>query len=150
MTTMIRYQPWALHRELFNEFNRYLSTASDQATGNDATHGATADWSPAVDIEEYADRFVLHADVPGVEPGSIEVTLEKGVLTLTGERAKAAEADGVERRRVERAAGRFHRRFSLPDTVDSEAVSARNSNGVLEVVIPKRPAAQPRRITVNH
>lgn len=146
MTTMIRYQPWALHRELLNEFNRFI----DQNAGNDASSGATADWSPAVDIEEYADRFVLHADVPGVEPASIEVTLEKGVLSLAGSRARAVEPAGVERRRVERPDGRFHRRFSLPDTVDSEAVSARNVNGVLEIVIPKRPAAQPRRIAVNH
>ena len=148
MTTMIRYQPWALHRELFNEFNRYIN--GDGNTGNDASSGATSDWSPAVDIEEYADRFELHADVPGIEPSSIEVTLEKGVLTLGGSRAKAAEAEGVERRRVERATGRFYRRFSLPETVDSEAVTAKNANGVLEVVIPKRPTAQPRRITVNN
>lgn len=146
MTTMIRYQPWAMHRELLNEFNRFI----DQNGGNDASSGATADWSPAVDIAEYADRFVLHADVPGVEPSSIELTLEKGVLSLAGTRAQAVEAAGVEHRRVERATGRFHRRFSLPDTVDSEAVTAKNGNGVLEIVIPKRPAAQPRRITVNH
>lgn len=150
MTTMIRYQPWALHRELFNELNRYVDNQLAGDTGNEPSSGATADWSPAVDIEEYSDRFVLHADVPGVEPTSIEVTMEKGILTLAGSRAKAAEAEGVERRRVERATGRFHRRFSLPDTVDSEAVTARNSNGVLEVVIPKRPAAQPRRIAVSH
>ncbi len=118
MTTMIRYQPWALHRELFNEFNRYIN--GDGNTGNDASSGATSDWSPAVDIEEYADR------------------------------SKAAEAEGVERRRVERATGRLYRRFSLPETVDSEAVTAKNANGVLEVVIPKRPTAQPRRITVNN
>ncbi|GAC1625688.1 MAG: Hsp20/alpha crystallin family protein [Nevskia sp.] len=146
MTTMIRYQPWTMHRALLDDINRFF----DQSAGNDASSGATADWSPAVDIEEYADRFVLHADVPGVEPSSIEVTLEKGVLTLGGSRAEAVQAEGVERRRVERTNGRFHRRFSLPDTVDSEAVTAKNSNGVLEIVIPKRAAAQPRRITVNH
>ena len=146
MTTMIRYQPWAMHRALLNDFNRFF----DQSASNDGSSGATADWSPAVDIEEYSDRFVLHADVPGVEPASIEVTLEKGVLTLSGTRAEAVSAEGVEHRRVERATGRFHRRFSLPDTVDSEAVTARNSHGVLEIVIPKRAAAQPRRITVNH
>jgi HSP20 family protein len=146
MSTMIRYQPWGLHRELLNEFNRLL----EHPTANDASSGATADWTPAVDIEEYADRFVLHADVPGVDPASIEVTLERGVLTLAGGREKPAEANGVERRRIERANGRFHRRFSLPDTVDSEAVTARGNHGVLEVVIPKRPAAQPRRISVTH
>ena len=103
-----------------------------------------------MDIDEYGDRFVLRADVPGVDPGSIEVTLEKGVLTLSGSREAAVEQNGVERRRIERAAGRFHRRFTLPDTVDSEAVSASNKHGVLEVVIPKRPQVQPRKIAVTH
>ena len=142
---VIHYQPWALHREFLKELNKSF----DGATQDDSS-AATADWAPAVDIEEYADKFVLQADVPGVDPKSIEVTLEKGVLTLTGNREQAAEQTGVERVRRERATGRFHRRFALPDTVDSEAVSASNRNGVLEVTIPKRPQVQPRRITVNH
>lgn len=146
--TLVRYQqPWALHRELLQEVNRLF----DRAGENDPSSGATADWSPAVDIDEYADRFVLRADVPGVNPSSVEVTLEKGVLTLSGTReAAVGDAQAPERRRVERASGRFHRRFTLPDTVDSEAVSASNRHGVLEVVIPKRPQVQPRRIAVTH
>ncbi|HSW14887.1 MAG TPA: Hsp20/alpha crystallin family protein [Solimonas sp.] len=143
--SILRYQPWGLNPELYREFSRLL----DRST-QDESSGATADWAPPVDIEEYADKFVLHADVPGVDPKSIEVTLEKGVLTLTGNREQAAEQNGVERRRVERASGRFHRRFALPDTVDSDAVSASNRNGVLEVTIPKRPQVQPRRIQVTH
>ncbi|WP_029920744.1 Hsp20/alpha crystallin family protein [Nevskia soli] len=143
MTTLLRYQPWSVHRELLNEFNRYFDRA-------DASTGATAEWTPAVDIEEYADKFVLYADVPGVDLKSIEVTLEKGVLTLSGNREKAVEAAGVEARRIERANGRFFRRFSLPDTIDGESVTAKGSNGVLEIAIPKRPAAQPRKITVSH
>jgi HSP20 family protein len=146
MTTLLRYQPWTAHRELLNEFNRYF----ERAANGDASSGATAEWAPEVDIEEYADKFVLYADVPGVDPKSIEVTLEKGVLTLAGNREKAVEAAGVEARRVERSSGRFFRRFSLPDTVDGEAVTAKGSNGVLEIVIPKRASSQPRKITVNH
>jgi HSP20 family protein len=103
-----------------------------------------------VDIEEYADKFVLTADVPGVDLKSVDVTLEKGVLTLSGSREKAAENSGVEARRIERTNGRFFRRFSLPDTVDGEAVTAKAANGVLEVVIPKRPQSQPRKIAVAH
>ena len=143
MTTLLRYQPWSVHRELLNEFNRYFDRA-------ETTGGATAEWTPAVDIEEHADKFVLYADVPGVDLKSVEVTLEKGVLTLGGTREKAVADKGVEARRIERAAGRFFRRFSLPDTVDGEAVTARGSNGVLEVVIPKRAQAQPRKISVSH
>lgn len=147
MTTLLRYQPWSVHWELLNEFNRYFVRSGNA----DASSGATAaEWMPAVDIEEYADKFVLVADVPGVDLNSVEVTLEKGVLTLSGKREKAAEAAGVEARRIERANGRFLRRFNLPDTVDGESVTAKGSNGVLEIAIPKRPAAQPRKITVSH
>lgn len=145
MAVVARYQPWNMHQEFLNEVSKLF----DRVGANDASSGATADWAPAVDIEEYADKFVLYADVPGIDPSSIEVTLEKGVLTLSGTRAEAVEQKGVERRRVERAAGRFHRRFALPDTVDNDAVSASGKNGVLEVVIPKRPQSQPRRIAVN-
>ena len=145
MTTLLRYEPWSVHRDLLNEFNRYF----DRATNADASSGATSEWTPAVDIEEYADKFVLYADVPGVDPKGIEVTLEKGVLTLSGKREKAVEAKDVQARRVERTVGRFYRRFSLPETVDGEAVTARGSNGVLEIVIPKRAAVQPRKITVS-
>lgn len=144
--TVVRYQqPWSLHQELLQEMSRVF----DRAGANDPSTGATADWSPAVDIDEYADRFVLRADMPGVDPASIEVTLEKGVLTLSGNREAVVEGTAPERRRVERAVGRFHRRFTLPDTVDSEAVSASGRNGVLEVSIPKRAQVQPRRIAVN-
>jgi HSP20 family protein len=146
MTTMIRYEPWSLHRELVNEMNRFF----ERTSGADASSGATADWTPSVDIEEYADKFVLYAEVPGVDPKGIDVTLEKGVLTLSGTREQPVEKSGVERRRVERATGRFYRRFSLPETVNAEAVTARGNNGVLEIVIPKHPAVQPRRIAVNH
>ncbi len=144
--TLVRYEPWAVHRELMNEFNR----AFDRVSGGDTSSGATADWAPPVDIEEYKDKFVIYADVPGVDPNSIEITLEKGVLTLSGTREQKVEAKGVESRRLERTNGRFHRRFALPDTADADNVSAAGKFGVLEIVIPKRPQAQPRKITVQH
>ena len=142
--SLIHYTPWTLHRDLVNDFSRFL----DRSPGDDSS-GATADWAPPVDIEEYPDRFVIYADVPGVDPASIDVTLDEGVLTLSGNRQAADEPVNIERRRRERAAGRFRRRFTLPDTADAEAVTASGRLGVLEVHIPKRPQAQPRRITVT-
>lgn len=144
--SVIRYQPWALHRDLWQEVNR----AFERLASEDTSSGAVADWMPPVDIEERADRFVLYADVPGVDPESIEVTLENGVLTLSGAREARVEKDEdqPDRRRIERAHGKFFRRFTLPDTADADNVTARGHNGVLEVVIPKRAANQPRRIAV--
>lgn len=138
----VPYEPWAMHRALFNEFNR----AAERKAG-DAPAGG---WTPAVDIEEHGDKFVIQADVPGVDPASIEITLEKGVLTLAGRRERPAAPAGVTRCHSERAEGRFLRRFALPDTADAEAVSASNRHGVLQIVIPKRAQAQPRKISVTH
>lgn len=143
--TLTRYEPWTLHREFLNEFNRLF----ERAGSNDESNSATADWAPAVDIDEHADKYVLHADVPGVDPNAIEITLEDGVLTLSGSRAKTIEQKGVESRRIERITGRFLRRFTLPESVDAENVKATGKHGVLEIVIPKREAAKPRKITVN-
>lgn len=137
--------PWGLHREVLNEFNRFF----DRYSTNDASTSAVADWAPAVDIEEHADKYVLQADVPGVDPASIEITLEKGILTLAGSREKVVEQNGIDSRRIERVTGRFLRRFTLPESVDADAVKASGKHGVLTVVIPKREAAKPRKITVN-
>ena len=142
---LTRYEPWALHREVLNEFNRLF----DRTNGTDESVSATAEWAPAVDIDEHVDKYVLHADVPGVDPATIEITLEKGVLTLAGSREKAVEQKGVDSRRIERITGRFLRRFTLPESVDAENVKATGKHGVLEIVIPKREAAKPRKITVN-
>jgi HSP20 family protein len=140
-----RYEPWALHREMLNEFSRLF----DRNGSNDESTSAVAEWAPSVDIEEHGDKYVLHADVPGVDPAAIEITLENGVLTLAGSREKLVEQKGVDSRRIERVTGRFLRRFTLPESVDAEAVKATGKHGVLEIVIPKREAAKPRKITVN-
>ena len=106
-------------------------------------------WIPSVDIHEEAERFLVVADVPGVEGKDIEITAEKGVLTVRGERRseKKATEDGYTR--VERASGSFLRRFTLPETADAEAIKASHVNGVLEISIPKRPQEQPRRISIQ-
>jgi HSP20 family protein len=143
--TLIRYQPWSALNQLHGQINRLFDAELDRDT---ATSAATADWIPQADIEEYADRFVLKLDVPGVDLAAVEITLDKGLLTLSGERAKDASGKDVQRTRVERPHGRFHRRFTLPDTVDAAGVHATGRNGIVEVTIPKQPKAQPRRIQV--
>ena len=86
--------------------------------------------------------------MPGIDLNAIEITLDKGVLAISGQREKSAVAQDVVRSRAERPYGRFHRSFALPDTADAAGVRASGRNGVLEVVIPKQPKAQPRRIEV--
>lgn len=145
--SLVRYQPWDVLNQLHREINRVFDSQS-AANGAAADSSATADWIPPADIGEYKDRWVLKFDVPGVHTDAIEITLDQGVLTISGEREKDSANGDAERRRVERPHGRFYRRFTLPDTVDTTNVRAAGRNGVLEVTIPKQPKAQPRKIEV--
>src|SRR5262245_44028470 len=121
---LARYEPWDVLNQLHGQINRIFDHQLDRSS----TSSATADWVPTGDIEEYADRFLLKLDVPGIDVNAVEITLDQGVLTIAGERAKDANAvantSSIERSRLERPHGRFHRRFTLPDTVDAAAVRA--------------------------
>jgi HSP20 family protein len=141
---LLRYEPWSALNQLHGQINRYF----DREYNDAVTSAATADWVPTADIEEYKDKFVLRLDVPGVDVASIDITLDHGVLSVSGERKAEVEAKEIERRRLERPHGRFHRRFTLPDTVDAAAVHATGRNGIVEITIPKQAKAQPRKIQV--
>lgn len=110
---------------------------------------ADDEWRPAVDILENTTRFLLRADVPGVDAGDIDVSMDAGVLTISGVRHSEDSDEATDVRRIERAAGRFLRRFTLPETANADGITAKCSNGILEVVIPKQPEIQARRITVE-
>ncbi len=144
------YDPFG-RGQLKNEINRLFSSFDDSESS-----AATAGWVPAADVNEYKDRFQLFVDLPGVDPKAVDITLDNGVLTISGDRglkelsndANEGDKDQMVQRRRERAVGSFHRRFIVPDTVDAEKVEAKNQFGVLEIIIPKQEKAQPRRIEV--
>ena len=133
--------PWQLLNALQRDFNR--------APRRPRTAVANSDWTPTVDILEAADRFVIRADVPGIAAKDIDVQMEDGVLSIQGERPYDSNPEGADYKRVERARGSFLRRFTMPDTADAERITARSSNGVLEVSIPKLEKVQQRKIRVE-
>jgi HSP20 family protein len=146
--TLVSYEPWSfvnrLHRELNQAFNKTSNTA-------EVVHTPSVAWIPRVDIYEEAERFVVLADVPGVEAKDIDITAENGVLTIKGERSSSARTDTDKNgyNRIERTSGSFVRRFTLPESANTESIKAKQANGVLEVSIPKQPQVQPRRISVE-
>lgn len=147
MNNMARQNPWNLMPRLQEELKRFYGDTQEVDSSS-----ATAAWIPAVDIFEYASRFEIYVDVPGVDPNEVELTLEGGVLTISGnkpEPTQARDSEGREHQRVERNQGRFYRRFLLPDTVDSDKVNASGKNGVLVIAIPKQSKALPRRIQIG-
>ena len=140
-----RFEPWSIVDMLHRDLDR-LAARHIPASEGDAV---VTDWVPAVDIIEEKDRFVLRADVPGVDPADIEVSMDAGILTVAGQRRQESRSEDAGLQRLERASGRFFRRFSLPDTADAENISAQCRNGILEVSIPKQPQVQARRIEVQ-
>ena len=147
--TVVRYEPWNLYKQLQSEINKVLESNVYGGVEEDNSNVVTSHWTPAVDIKEEKDRFVLFADVPGVDPKNIEITMDSGVLTVRGERPPESEEERAGFRRMERARGTFYRRFSLPDSADPEGIAARGENGVLELSIPKHERVKPRKITVE-
>jgi HSP20 family protein len=147
MNNLVRQDAWSLMPRLRDEINRLFDNGNQSDSSSD-----TATWIPPVDIHEYMDRFEFYADAPGVDPDKIELTLESGVLTLSGERSEQATAksqgEALQYHRIERSQGHFYRRFVLPNTVDSDKVNATGKNGVLAVTIPKQAKAMPRRIQI--
>jgi HSP20 family protein len=146
--SVMRYEPWALLNQLQGEIGRVLDGPA-AGRGEYPRAAAASDWVPAVDIREEDTRYVIHADVPGVDPAAIEVSMEEGVLSIKGERGMENEEQRRRFRRMERVYGSFLRRFSLPDSADADAISATSRHGVLEIVIPKQQKLQPKRIQVE-
>ena len=144
--SLIRYSanPRRFEDEIKSVFDKFLGNDD-----TDASSVVTSQWVPRVDIKEEGDRFVIFADLPGVDPDSIEVQMDKGVLSIKGERATGAAQEGERYSRVERAHGVFFRRFALPDSANPEGITATGRHGVLEIAIPKRPETTPRRIQVQ-
>jgi len=134
----------ALHDEIKQVFDRFFGEPD-----TDASAVVTSQWVPRVDIKEEPERFVIYADLPGIDPQQIEIQMDKGILSIKGERKSESSTETDRYSRVERRYGSFHRRFALPDSADPDGIVANGRDGVLEIVIPKRPETTPRRIQVG-
>lgn len=143
--SLTRHNPWSLFDQLQRELNMPMNKFDTDENGNIAT----ANWAPAVDIKEDDQAFTLLADIPGVDPDDIEVTMDKGVLTVKGERQSEKKTEEENYKRVERQYGVFYRRFTLPDSANPDAIEATSEHGVLKITIPKQEVAQSRRISVK-
>jgi HSP20 family protein len=106
-------------------------------------------WVPPMDLVEAENHFVLEADLPGLREGDVNIEVQDGTLTISGERKAEHEQREKGWYRVERAFGSFNRSLTLPDGVDPEGIAASFSDGVLEIRIPKPEERKPRRISIS-
>jgi len=144
---IVRWEPFRELSALQNEMNRLFNTVFDTpAPGNG---GTMRRWMPPMDLVESGDHFVLRADLPGMSEEDVNIELEDGTLTISGERKAQHEEKEEGYYRVERAFGTFSRSLTLPKGVNPEEVSASFDRGVLEVRIPKPEERKPRRIEIG-
>ena len=147
--SIIRYQPRDPFRGMSEDMARFFDNRLGGLFEPDDSAFSDGGWMPAVDIKEEADKFLVSADLPGVESKDIDVSMENGRLTIRGKRESEVKDEKEGYRRVERVYGEFYRQFTLPDSADPEKVSAKCDKGVLEISIGKTEARKPKRITVK-
>jgi HSP20 family protein len=143
---LVTYDPFRELRSLQNEVNRLFSSSFDRSGDSDMMRGA---WSPSVDIYENKDQIVLEAELPGMKPENVNISVENNVLTIHGERKFEKKDEQDNFHRVERSYGSFTRSFTLPPTVAADSADAVFENGVLRLTLAKREEAKPRRIEIK-
>lgn len=145
MNSVIRWEPFRNVNSLQEQFSRLFDTSfPGRSSESDLTT-----WAPAVDIQETENELVLKADLPGIEEKDIDVRIENNTLTIRGERKFEKQVNEDNYLRVERSYGSFSRSFSLPNTINTEAIKAEYKNGVLTVQMPKRAESKPKQVKVN-
>jgi len=144
-SSVMRWDPFRDLMSIQSELNRLFGRTY---AGGDAGAGAGA-WAPPLDIYETDDRFVVSVELPGVDPDSVDVSVEDSTLTIQGERRFQSEVSEESFHRVERRYGQFVRSLSLPSTANAEAITASFDKGVLTIEVPKMEQAKPRKITVK-
>ncbi len=145
MPTITRWDPFRNLLTLQEQMNRLFEDTFSRARADESSLAA---WVPPVDIYETENELVLKADLPDIQEKDLDIRVENNMLTIRGERKfdQAVKEDNY--LRVERAYGTFSRSFSLPNTVDPDAIRAEYRNGVLEVRMPKREESKPKQIRV--
>lgn len=147
--TVSRNYRWAVPGTFQEDIKQAFERLFQAGDESDQSNVVTSQWTPRVDIREEDKRFVILADVPGVDPNEIEIQMDKGILSIKGERRNEVAEQSGKLSRSERTTGVFYRRFSLPDSADADGISASGKFGVLEISIPKRPESSPRRINIQ-
>ena len=145
--TTTRWDPFRDLMAIQDRMNRLFQETLARQRGQEEME--VGQWSPAVDIFETGDRIVVRADLPGLEQSEIEIRVDDNTLTLRGDRRPSSEVKPEDFHRAERPHGPFMRSFSLPQNIDQAAIKAAHRNGVLEVVLPKKPEAKASSIKVE-
>jgi len=149
MTTMTPMTSWDLFEDLRAAQDEMLWAARGRGWRPGQQYAGAAVWAPAVDISERKDAYLVTAELPGVNAGDVEITFEDGLLTIQGERRFAHDSGEEKIHRTERSYGAFRRSITLPSHVEADKIEATALDGVLQIMVPKAPEVQAKRIRVR-
>jgi HSP20 family protein len=142
--TLIRWEPFGAMDDMFNRFPSMLGRWPRLFGNGDLS----VEWAPSADISETEGEFLIRASLPGVKKEDTKVTIEDGMLTVSGERQQKEEQKNEKLHKVESFYGSFSRSFALPDAVDEKAIHAESKDGVLTIHVPKAKAAEATKPTM--
>ncbi|HUU38733.1 MAG TPA: Hsp20/alpha crystallin family protein [Candidatus Desulfaltia sp.] len=144
---IIRWDPFRDLVTLRDRMNRLFEDAVSTARSEEKDM-ISSSWAPAVDIYEDEKQLVLTAEIPGISEKDIDIKIEDNTLSIHGERKLEKETNEENYHRIERAYGSFYRSFSLPNHIDQDKIQAEHENGVLRIIMPKKPELQPRKVKI--
>jgi len=142
---------WEPFRDIDDIFDRFFADAARRQARAAGQSQRGYDWAPVADVTESENEYLIKAELPEVRKEDLSLTVQDGVLTLSGERKQEKAADGEKVHRIERFYGSFARRFSLPENVDEQSIRAESRDGVVLIHLPKVKVVQPqpRQITIQ-
>ena len=149
MSALTRWDPFKELEETQNRLARFFGLPASHTTNGGKESLTVTEWTPSVDIVEDEKEWLVKADLPEVKKEDVKVTVENGVLTLTGERKLDKEEKDKKYHRLERSFGNFLRSFTLPNSADATKVNAEFKDGLLKVHLPKSEKAKPKAIEVK-
>ena len=140
----MRVIKWEPFRDVDDVFDRFFAETLRRWPRQSAEGRAGLDWAPAADVSETDTEYLIKADLPEVRKEDVSITVQDGVLTLSGERRQEVRAENEKVHRVERTYGSFARRFALPENADEQSIRAESRDGVILIHIPKQKVVQPQ------
>jgi len=140
----MRVIKWEPFRDVDDVFDRFVADSLRRWPRPPAEGRVASDWAPAADVSETEGEYLIKADLPAVRKEDVSLTVQDGVLTLSGERRQEKHAESEKLHRVERTYGSFARRFALPENVDEQGIRAESRDGVILIHIPKHKVEQPQ------
>ena len=149
INTLTRWEPLREMEDFQNRLSNLFGRPMRRSNGHGREDITLADWTPVADITEDEKEYLIKAELPEMKKEEVKVTVENGVLTISGERKFEKEEKKKKYHRVERGYGTFMRSFNLPEDADANKVKAEFKNGLLTVHLPKSEKAKPKEIEVN-